>query len=510
MASTLATAVLCTTFAAHGAESDPYVVTDGTYGVDTGCYPTGNTRVEMDYAVAETRQSGVGWNMFYARPTFGATVNKDGLAFEVEGGFKGGIMKSDSNVVGLRLTVVLDNPANSCSVLKNGVTNYTATIQHNTGIYNTPDRSIKLASYHNMEGNFAKLRIYGFRIYESNTLAHDFRPYAIGPAQDGTSVIVLMDMVTGALLTPPAGHSFSCGGTFPTLPPYVETLRSEQRCIDTGYTVTSASKVELDYSIAGTRGYSDTWYLFIGGLDYSPNSTFAAYINRDGLGFINSVDEWKTVGETTFIGAMNMRRTIVLDNPAGLGAVITAGATNLTCATTASGTYGRTLKLAGNYNGWANWATIRIYRCRISEKVGGEYAVVHDLVPAVEDGVVGLKDIIAGGALKVCTGSASSPLTYGGVFDVAVAQDVQKLSHGETATLTASAPGATSYRWLKNGEPIEGGSSGTLTVAWRSGGGSDSYQAVAVYAVGSATSESAASVMLTIENTPKGTMISLK
>jgi len=508
MTSTFATAVLCTAFAAQGAGSAPYVEVDGTYGIDTGCYPTGNTRIELDYAVAEMRQSGESWALFYARPVFSAGVNKDGLNFEVDGGFKGGILKSDSNVVGLRLTVVLDNSANSCSVLKDGVTNYTATIQHNDS-YNTQDRSIKLASFHNMAGNFAKIRIYGCRIYESDALAHDFRPYAIGPAQDGTSSIVFMDMVTGSFLTPPDGYSFSCGGTFPTLPPYVETLRSEQRCIDTGYTVTSASKVELDYSVAAARGYSDTWYLFIGGLDYSPNSTFAAYMNSSGLGFINS-QTWKTVGEKTLIDAVNIRRTVVLDNPAGLGAVITAGATNLTCVTAASGTYDRSLKIAGNYNGWANWATIRIYRCRISEKEGNEYVIKHDFVPAVKDGVVGLQDIIAGGALKVCTGSEKSPLTYGGVFDATVTQSAQKLSHGEMATLTASATGATSYRWLKNGEPIEGGDSGTLTVAWRRGGGSDSYQAVAVYAVGDATSESAASEMLTIEHNPRGLIISIQ
>ncbi|MBQ3289864.1 MAG: hypothetical protein IJH50_10675 [Kiritimatiellae bacterium] len=505
--STFATAVLCTAFAAQGAGSAPYVVTDGTYGIDTGCYPTDNTRLELDYAIAEARPSGAaGWYLFCGRSAFSAGVNNDGLFFEVIGGFKGGILKSSSNVVGSRLTVVLDNPASSCSVVKDGVTNYTATISHSSF---AQDRTIKLASYDNMAGNFAKIRIYGCRIYESDALAHDFRPYAIGPAQDGTSTIVLMDMVTGALLTPSDGNSFSCGGTFPTLPPYVETLRSEQRCIDTGYTVTSASKVELDYSVAAARGYSDTWYLFIGGLDYSPNSTFAAYMNSSGLGFINS-QTWKTVGEKTLIDAVNIRRTVVLDNPAGLGAVITAGATNLTCATAASGTYDRTLKLAGNYNGWANWATIRIYRCRISEKEGNEYVIKHDLVPAVKDGVVGLQDIIAGGALKVCTGSEKSPLTYGGVFDATVTQSAQKLFHGETATLTASATGAASYRWLRNGEPIEGGTSGTLTVPWRKGGVTDSYQAVAVYAVSTATSESAASEMLTIENVPNGMIISIK
>ena len=494
-------------FAVQGAENAPYVEVDGTYGVDTGCYPTDNTRVELDYALAATRPSGAGWSLFYARPTFAAGVNNDGLNFEVDGGFKGGILKSISNVVGLRLTLVLDNPGNSCAVIKDGVTNYTATIQH-SGSY-TQDRSIKLASFHNMVGNFAKIRIYGCRIYESGTLAHDFRPYAIGPAQDGTSVIVLLDMVTGSILTPPEGNAFSCGGTFPTLPPYVETLRSAQRCIETGYTVSLATKVELDYSLAAVRGSSDTWDLFYGGSGNSGYSAFAAYIDSNGLGFVNSLS-WKTVGEKALANAVNIRRTVILDNPAGVGAIVTASATNVTYLTTASGEYDRTLKIAGLYNGWANWASIRIYRCRISEKVGDEYVVKHDLVPAVEDGVVGLKDIIAGGALKVCTGSASSPLTYGGVFDVSVAQNVQKLSHGESATLAASAPGAASYRWLKNGEPIEGGDCGTLTVAWRKGGGSDSYQAVAVYAVGDATSESAASEMLTIEHNRRGLVISIK
>ena len=96
------------------------------------------------------------------------------------------------------------------------------------------------------------------------------------------------------------------------------------------------------------------------------------------------------------------------------------------------------------------------------------------------------------------------------MFDVSVAQDVQKLSHGESATLTASATGAASYRWLRNGEPIEGGASGTLTVPWRKGGVTDSYQAVAVYAVSTATSESAPSAALTIENTPRGMVISIQ
>ena len=98
------------------------------------------------------------------------------------------------------------------------------------------------------------------------------------------------------------------------------------------------------------------------------------------------------------------------------------------------------------------------------------------------------------------------------MFDVTVTQSAQKISSTQTATLTASATGATSYRWLKNGEPIEGGTSGTLTVGWRrpKNAPTDAYQAVAVYAVGGATMESETSEEMTIENEPLGLVISIK
>ena len=92
-----------------------------------------------------------------------------------------------------------------------------------------------------------------------------------------------------------------------------------------------------------------------------------------------------------------------------------------------------------------------------------------------------------------------------------VIQSATKVSARKTVTLTASAPGATSYRWLKNGEPIEGGTGGTLTVNWRMPKNNpiDTYQAVAVYLIGGLTEESDASAEMTVENRPMGTVISL-
>ena len=133
-----------------------------------------------------------------------------------------------------------------------------------------------------------------------------------------------------------------------------------------------------------------------------------------------------------------------------------------------------------------------------------------DYVPAVVNGVAGLQDVLPGGAFEA-SGSAS-PLTCGGVFDVMVTQSAQKISSKQTATLVASAIGATSYRWLKNGEPVEGGEGGTLTVRWRKPKNvpTDVYQAVAVYTVGDATMEGEASEAMTIEYEPSGMIIPIR
>ncbi len=90
-----------------------------------------------------------------------------------------------------------------------------------------------------------------------------------------------------------------------------------------------------------------------------------------------------------------------------------------------------------------------------------------------------------------------------------VSQSATKVYLRKTVTLTASAPDATSYYWLKNGKQIEGGANGTLTVNWRSPKNhpTDTYQAVAVYNINGLPVESEASAEMTVENRPMGTVI---
>lgn len=64
----------------------------------------------------------------------------------------------------------------------------------------------------------------------------------------------------------------------------------------------------------------------------------------------------------------------------------------------------------------------------------------------------------------------------------------------------------------KNCEPIEGGTSGTLTVNWVNPKREPTadYQAVAVYTIDGLTAESDVSESLTVENLPMGTIFSFR
>ena len=139
-----------------------------------------------------------------------------------------------------------------------------------------------------------------------------------------------------------------------------------------------------------------------------------------------------------------------------------------------------------------------------TEKDAGEYVLKHDFAPAVVDGIAGLMDSISG-TFKTCEASAASPLTYGGAFTPnVVPASAATLGVGESTTFVASAPGATSYRWTRNGQAIAGGENGTLTVHWRRGGGTDAYRAIARYAIDDAICESAPSASVSVENVKSG------
>ena len=303
---------------------------------------------------------------------------------------------NDVNNTNIRRTFVLDafNKVAYCTTA--GLTNGIAAVPQSTE--RQRNKTIKIGAKFDGADNFAALKVYGCKIYEEGVLVRDFRPCVIGPAQDGTIVAGLKDSLTGAFATYPnatSANRLDCGGKI-DCPPYVETLRSDKRYIDTGYSVTANTKVALDYAPVVARTGDDTWYFF----GASGSKRFVALINKNGFGFSNDTWNHLGIGMATEASLANVRRTIILDNPAALGVVETEGVTNIsrTVDSAVGKTYGTTsLKIAAPADGNGHYATIRIYGCKVWEKEDGEYVLKRDYVPAVVNGVAGLQDILPGG-----------------------------------------------------------------------------------------------------------------
>ena len=502
-------------------ETSPYVATPAANSdasnrlyLDTHYYATANTRLELDYALTDARTSGDTWYLFSGYYRFCGFLNNDGMGFCLAGDkWVTKVASSVANLPGVRRTIFLDGANGKCGVITAGYTNEVKAATTNANYSNS--RTIKLSVPDGLGAQYyASMKIYGCRIYESGTMVRDFRPCVIGPAQDGSVSVGLKDELTGDFADFPNETSekrLTCGGVTQASPHYVETLRADSRYIDTGYLVTENTKVALDYAPVVPRTGDDTWYLFGASVGASSVKRFVALINKNGFGFSN--DSWSHlgVGMATEASLANVRRTIILDNPAALGVVVTEGVTNISHAVDSAvgKNYGTpSLKIAAQADAAANYATIRIYGCKIWEKENGEYVLKRDYVPAVVNGVAGLQDILPNGAFRPGTGTTS--LTYGGLFPIDVGQTVRKLSIRNQATLMAYALGATSYRWTRNGETIDDENGATLTVEWRKGCSTDTYQAIAQFTVDDMTIEGEPSDELIIENLPAGTCYTIR
>lgn len=509
-----------TSFSAGGdyaTYESPYVATpagNSACYIDTEYQATSNTCFALD--CAPIGEWGAGMSLFYGygtRPFYGY-VTADGYGTQNESAWNTGVVPLASLAQGLRRTLVLDNFNRKSYSLVAGVTNGTVkALSQSTEKCPGNTVTVKIASNHGGTGNFTSMKIYGCKIYEEGVLVRDFSPCAIGPSQDGSAIVGLQDSITGAFATYPAATSanrLACGGEkFPASAPYVETLRSANRYIDTGYSVTANTKVALDYSPTEAKASGDTWYFF----GAQGTKRFVALIQDKGFGFSN--DSWNhlNLGFASEGALANVRRTIILDNPAAKGVVETLGVTNInrTVDSAVGKDYGtKSLKISTLADANGHFASIRVYGCKIWEKENGEYVLKRDYVPAVENGLAGLRDILPGGVFKPGATSATTPITYGGVFTPTVTPAAATVKHGETATLTASAPGAASYRWLKNGVAVSGGTNGTLAATYNGAGVVDSYQAIAVYAIDAATAESEPSAPATVEGVASATVLVIR
>ena len=502
-----------------------YIESDGTSGISTGYKLKSTTRIEVDFAIVTTNGTSTG-RIFGADRSHTALKLSGSLYIDASGYWrihvgngtnykdhylKGGATSGTLNLFDtLRHTAIIDYTNKVFSIdgingakLENG-------FQTSPSVYPVDGSEciepLALFARQNASGVFerqSKARIYRVKIYENDTLVHDFQPFVSG------GVPGFRDAKTSTFICnegAPDGAFTAVGASTTDTSPYVETLRADSRYIDTGYLVTANSKVAIDYAPAEERTAGDTWYLFCA----KDTHNYAAYINDRGFGFINSASWKMDVGADVGASAVNVRRTAILDNPESLGVIITEGVTNATCTTATGGPFSRlTLKLATQQNAAANFASIRIYGCKVWEKENGEYVLKRDYVPTINDGVAGLRDVTDNDT-TFRPGSGTSPLAYGGAFTPTVTPATSSAYNGKPATLTASAPGANSYRWLKNDQDVPGLFGATLAAAYGGPDTTDTYQAIAIYSVDGMTAESEPSAPVTVESKASATVIIMK
>lgn len=476
-------------------DDDAYVSTaanadGGKLYFDTGYKTTDKSAVALDCALTvNTNLAGSIWHLFQegSSSIFSFNLNGNhGLRYQAAGTYKTDFTAAFKDTLyddkDVRRTFLLDN-SGAAAVVTSGHTNQLVTFTQASTISHS--QTLKLAANWAGNGNFAAVKIYGCKIWENGVLARDLAPCVL----NGTPG--LRDRITGAFIT----ASRSSGDTTSALA-YGGAIGGEQDAylesdgtagLDTGYKMKGTSRLEMDFALTTTDGCAQ-WRVF--GSD-TQETSLKTYL------YIDSSLHWamreKPLNKYTTDTADTKRHTAVLDLYKGKVCFTTGDSTNWSGAASSPYDYStlpeasKTLPLLGRYSGdgYALVPKARVYSVRIYE----EDALVHDFLPYSRGGVVGLYDTVTGGI--VLNGSSFTFAGMGqdhGRLKAYVSPDHEdSVGYGKTVTLTAYAPGATSYRWLMDGEAVSGGTDGSLTVSWANGGSRTteghlhSYQAIAVY-----------------------------
>ena len=485
----------------------------GLLYLDTGYIVTRKTAVALDCALTEncepTTSISMNGYLFCSYPRFGFNfmkyVNPDNRGLRYDNRF-GGFDNNSGNFSAafpepvddkdVRRTFFIDNYNCVAGVVTSGFTNQTVTCESSSGA-SSSDVTLKLSGYFNdTQLLHAPLKIYGCKIWEEGVLVKDFVPYVTN------GVPGLRDSVSGSFIT----VSRYSSDTTSTLA-YGGVIKGEQDAylesngttgLNTGYKMNGNSRLEVDFAateiVSGARIFGSHG----GGYESTLSTTF--FIN-DATYFYFQVGKDGNAPSKYHKGVDNKgvdtgRHTAIIDLPRDQIMFMTGNATNAFSNgklvestgldfTGKEATLPLTLFARLYGSSYANMSKARIYSVRIYESG----ALAHEFLPYGGGAVTGLYDTVTGDVI-----SNGPSFTFGGAgYDHGSLKAriksgyPAKLAHRGTTTLTAYAPGANSYKWLMDGQPISGGTDGVLSVEWARGGTKTddgyvhTYQAIAVY-----------------------------
>ena len=508
---------------------DAYIASDRTKNggqwLDTGFSPGPNTKIEVDFACLDAVT--VQQRVF---STQGGEHDGLAVALYVNGGTNFAYTSQNNTGSGWwratgvpadteRHVFTLDNP-NSTVALTDALGNTLFTEAMTSTRTKTDPFTLRLFGGIETNGtggvkfnNAGSVRIYGCKIWDGGTLVRDYSPRIVN-GEAG-----LYDSVNstfyGAELAKPSS-ALSAGGAIVCSSAsdgdaYIEATGDQY--IDTGYLSKRSSRIETSFLLSQRTG---TQYIF-GGINKTDNTWAVAenlglYFQLTSGKFAVAIRYWN--GSTTktaspgnldpFPGRIDV--TTDLKNAKGYWTI--GGAQTTKDLSLPSTTDNPAKMQIFARNGAKDLARMCLYSFAIYEND----VIQHRYYPCATNGVAGLwdaeeKKFLANAKTADGTGFTLHGAGTGG-SGMAFTEHPQSCSvkYGESATLSAFAPGAVGYLWLKNGEIIEGATGRTLEVAHSKGGRTDTYQCLAHYNLfGYGLSNTAS-----IENVPKGMVISFK
>lgn len=433
----LISAAAALAFSRPASAEDGYIESDGTQYINLGHFIGPNTKIEFDFAMAETptddnsrplgARGGQNCRMYFGgnagehRFSFwvASTASSSGQGWNspVHGDTARHMAVIDYGSEAGKCTVSIDlsqNPSKNYKTF-NGVPATTATQPlivfaenlASAGIYSAPSN----------KGYYmpAKVKVYGVTISESGVEVKKFVPCVKG------GVAGLKETHSGLFHTTEnqLQHPLAYGGDILAEKddPYIWSPRNKigpndntfrggyenNIFIDTGYNIKYTTRIELDYAMLTNFNASAPWaanevpYLFSANAYNSEKNkaqsmAFAAtaagvMAYRTGSSSLSNISSYPVDS------AHGVRRTVSLDSNSV--AIVTAGYTNFTEAVSAANAFteeyaypNRTLKLGASYAGTGYFSPMRIYGLKIYESG----RLVKDYVPFVTNGVGGLKN----------------------------------------------------------------------------------------------------------------------
>lgn len=412
-------------------DDDPYVESTGDQVLNTGIYMDNTTRMEIDFALTETAQSGSvagGWNFTGFNRLCFPYLNGGQFKY-AWGGANDDTGGSWSLLAGpaqdtLRHRAVIDAPGQRLSLV--GVSSRHYNIYNYDYDYATP-APWPIALFGNSGnatgtayggGMKSKLRIYGTRIWQGGALVRDMVP-AVKAGTTG-----LWDRVTGHVFSDwdrnggTTGNDLVASANIPEVEDdgYVEAAGNS--IVVTDYMINPKTKLVVDFARTYTKKDERLFGVYKG------NGSVDSYCSSGQIGI--SAGSGSTYNNNwTGIQADTRRHTMTVDLSGGTSSFASGPTTNWSAVATGTPiTTTATFPLdifstACEATGKAGNSTIfkafvRMYRFQIWE-VGDEGEpdeLVHDYVPYVKQDVAGFLDAVDG--TTFLPSSYGDALTSGG------------------------------------------------------------------------------------------------